>query len=74
MLIIAGAVRRQNYCEEEHSIGEQVDGTTTDSQGEGDQNQIGETLSESRHDRQVEQILLVLAFLDGVFVLEERDD
>jgi hypothetical protein len=74
MLVIAGAVGRQNHSENKDGVDEQVNGSTSDDESEGQQDQIRETLSKCRHDRKVEQILFVLSLLDGVFVLEERDD
>lgn len=74
MLAVVLAVGCQDDGEKKHGIGEQVDGSTTDRKGEWDEDQVGETLGESGHDREVEEVLIVLALLDDVFVFEERDD
>jgi hypothetical protein len=74
MLIVVLAVGSENDSEKEDGVGEQVDGPTTDGECERDQDQVGETLGEGGHDREVEQVLVVLAFLDDVFILEEGNN
>lgn len=74
MLVVVLTVGRQDDSEEEDGVGEQVDWPTTDGEGERDKHQVGKTLGEGRHDREVEQVLVILAFLNNVFVFEERDD
>lgn len=63
MLLVVLAVGRQNNREQEHGVGKEVDGPTTDGKCERDKDQVGKTLGEGGHDREVEEVLVVLAFL-----------
>lgn len=74
MLFIIARIRRQETRKEEDDVQEEVNGSTTYGEGYGEDGEVCETHGEGGHDGEVEEVLIVFAFLDDVFVFEEGLD